>query len=80
MGTAIGVIVCIAVCYGIGWLWEEASKKKGAVGAVARGADAVVDGVGSVVRVVIGVGLILASIFRRAGKGRCRGGVVRLVV
>ena len=44
MGTAIGVIVCIAVCYGIGWLWEEASKKKGAVGAAARGAEAVADG------------------------------------
>jgi|GEM_PF-5248450 len=62
MGTAIGVIVCIAVCYGIGWLWEEASKKKGAVGAAARGAEAVADGVGSVVRVVIGVGLILGGI------------------
>ena len=62
MSTAIGVIVCLAVFFGIGWLWDESSKKKGAVGAVARGAEAVADGVGSVVRVVIGVGLILGGI------------------
>ncbi len=62
MGTVFGVIAVLAVLFGIGWLWDEATKKKGAVGAVARGAETVAEGAGKVFRVVIGVGLILVGI------------------